>query len=241
MFFSLKTIIPLLAIVGAAMAQTSNTNSTMLTKFIISDLSDSCRKAINSTDVVPECFESLPNAQKSGSFKSVCEAPIDGATNHICTNDQVSKVLDTLENSCKDELEKNWTSILAAYYQWLIYPLNVEITCTKDTDGSYCIEKLNNATEAEQCQKCGRSVTELALKWKPIRSPSFIKEMLDKQKESINKAAEMCNITVSNASSSSTGSNGSSSSFTGSSHYIFSAATIGSTAFVVVSAMLFNI
>ncbi|KAI9595621.1 hypothetical protein BDF19DRAFT_441048 [Syncephalis fuscata] len=240
MFFSLKTIIPLMAIVGAAMGQTSNTSSTKSSKSIISDLSDSCRKAMNGTDVVPECFESLPNAQKSGSFKSVCGAPIDGTANHLCTNDQVNKALDTLESSCKDELEKNQTLAILTYHVWLIYPSTRDVGCTKDADGSYCIEKLSNATEAERCQSCGRSVIEAGLKWKPIRSPSFINEMIGKQTESSKELAKKCNITVSDASSSSTGSNDSSSLFAKTSHYIFSLAMVGSTAFVVISAMVFN-
>ncbi|KAI9593231.1 hypothetical protein BDF19DRAFT_448967 [Syncephalis fuscata] len=209
MNFLLKTLIPLLVLVGAATGQTPNNNNTI-----------SVIKTWDFSNLLPKCFGSLAKAMESRKMKSVCEAPIDGANDHFCTDNQMNKALDLIESSCKDDLAKNTPDVQEIYADWLIYPLNREIFCQKDTSGSYCIEKPKNVTEAELCQTCDRSYIEATLKWKPTRSILPAEKIISKQIDSAKELAKNCSITVSSSS--------------------FSFAVIGSTSLIVIGAMLFS-
>ncbi|KAI9595594.1 hypothetical protein BDF19DRAFT_496000 [Syncephalis fuscata] len=231
MFLSLKTLIPILAIVGAAMGQASNTNSTVPAKSKSSTISENCQKALSSTDLKPECFKTLLNATTPAASRSVCEAPSDGAPGHRCADTQVNKALDTLESSCKSELEKKQTKIWNFYADWLVYPLIRDYGCKKEIDGTYCNHKTYNDSNIKTCQACERSLFEPRLTWKPIRANSFANDIASELAAKAKNTLEMCDEADKKYSSSSTSPT----------YYISNSAIIGSTAFVAVSAMLLNL
>ncbi|KAI9599547.1 hypothetical protein BDF19DRAFT_429033 [Syncephalis fuscata] len=227
----LKTLVPLLAIVGAVVGQTPNTNGTTSTLFKPSNISENCQKALNSSDVTLACAKPLKYSTSSASFKLVCDAPFDGAAGHVCADNQINKALDILESSCKDELEGNRVLAFSVYNSWLTYSLNVATACMKDTDGSYCVEKETSATDADLCRTCERSLVEATLKWNPNRSTSFAKKIIAERTESANDIAKQCDKILS----------GSSSSSAESSNRISSVTITGSVAFIIIGAMLFTL
>ncbi|KAI9593232.1 hypothetical protein BDF19DRAFT_448968 [Syncephalis fuscata] len=191
MLLLFKTLIPLLAIVEIVMGQTSNANNTVTvgSKFQIN---------------------SILKAQASGTTKSLCNAPIDGKAGHFCTNDQIIKALEILENSCKDELEKKHELVWERYSVLLEYPLIRDLICKKDPDGSYCLENMTDEGVLISCQVCELFFLEAVFNWKHIRSNSFAK-----------KTIKQCNTPVNNTSYSSTDPGYFSYSFTASSYYNF--------------------
>ncbi|KAI9595657.1 hypothetical protein BDF19DRAFT_441177 [Syncephalis fuscata] len=250
MFLSFKVFISYLAIVGVVMGQTSNNNSTIPGTSKVLDISEECRKVLADKEVIAACGGSLVDAKASGTVKSVCDAPVDGKAGHFCTNDQLIKVLETMESSCKDELEKKQESVRGRYLAFLQYPIIRDFACKKDPDGTYCVDRMTDEGSITGCQTCTRLLSIAQINWNPIRSNSFAKEIVDEKAKIAKQLIERCDMVTNNSSSSSNNSDNSSSlstnpsnsssSFTGYSHYIFNVATIGSTAFVVIGAMVLS-
>ncbi|KAI9591838.1 hypothetical protein BDF19DRAFT_453628 [Syncephalis fuscata] len=229
MVLSLKTIIPLLAIVGAAVGQSTDSSGTVILSPGTANLTDTCKQAIKSTDVAPDCYKST----SGGLSEAVCKAPIDGAVGHFCTDAQISKALETLETACKTEMNDKTSVVPGLYEVWLVYPLSRDNACIKDSSGAYCFEAMKNATEKDQCEGCTLTFLKAGLKWKPSRSTPLATQLYEQQKASLNNMTQACNITIDDSSSSSTSSSDSS-------HSTISTAMFGSALFVVVSAALFS-
>ncbi|KAI9595658.1 hypothetical protein BDF19DRAFT_441178 [Syncephalis fuscata] len=233
MFLSLKAFILLLDIVGVATGQMLNVNNIMPNTSNTLNVSERCLKVLDGKNLISNCDNSIQQTKTSGKIKTACDAPIDGKASHFCTNNQLIKMLETMESSCKDELEKKQESVWGRYADLLEYPLTRDLVCKKDIDGVYCIEKTTKEGLLAGCYTCTILLAKAQTNWNPIRSNSFTKEIL----------IERCDMVTNNSSSSSNNSDNSSnfsSSFTGYSHYIFNVATIGSTAFVIIGAMVLS-
>ncbi|KAI9593233.1 hypothetical protein BDF19DRAFT_448969 [Syncephalis fuscata] len=158
MLLLFKTLIPLLAIVEIVMGQT--------------------------VFLHPKCI--LFKAKTFDRVESVCGAPIHGAVDHFCTDNQIFKMLEMLEISCKDELKKKHPSAWQLYESLLEYPLGRSLICTKDTDGSYCGNKVTRSGYVDLCEFCGLSYAKAILNWKPMRLNSFAREIVNERVTLVN-------------------------------------------------------
>ncbi|KAI8048126.1 hypothetical protein BDF22DRAFT_291163 [Syncephalis plumigaleata] len=222
MHFTIKSILPLLAMLAMAAAQSttststpssssnSNSNPSLPTRF--ADISEQCQKVLNSTEVTPGCASNVEADVTNNGTKSLtilCDAPSDNAVGHRCSKEQVTKSLDILEASCKAELNEAQAAVQELYASWLSYSLNLVMLCTKDSTGKYCMDTItgnNTKTQPDgspACDTCYRSVLENAASWKPPRSPSLGGDIYREQMSALTDAANKCNVSIANSADSS--------------------------------------
>ncbi|RKP25758.1 hypothetical protein SYNPS1DRAFT_28519 [Syncephalis pseudoplumigaleata] len=217
MHFLAKSILPLMAVLATASAQSTSATPPAAGKPATpsgpANLSDGCLKVLDSPDVMPGCISDVEADFTGGSAKSltaVCDTPADNARGHRCSDDQVKKAISTLEASCKSELSSNQTAVQNVYSMWMMYGPSMAGRCTKDGNGKYCMDTTGAAAATgAQCEGCSRTLLENALKQKPVGDPALGGESFQRQMGALKSAAAKCNI---NTSGSGSGSSSSSSS-----------------------------
>jgi hypothetical protein len=118
----------------------------------INGISDTCWETVSGSKVNLKCIDNIETDPRDSDFAARCAAPADGVKDHRCSNEQVNKVLDTLESKCKAELDAKNADIVAIYTSWQIYSLSEDILCSKDSAGNYCIlDTANTNTTNNQC------------------------------------------------------------------------------------------
>ncbi|KAI8056642.1 hypothetical protein BDF22DRAFT_205190 [Syncephalis plumigaleata] len=137
---------------------------------------EECSAALKSDDVAPTCLDELARAPNDNDklLVDMCTELNHQPDNEAyrCSRAKAEHALNVLEAKCGAELANGHAEAIALYSRWYLYPLAVDVICSKDDDGSLCHYGPPSETMLDanwECLRCIRKEIRIVDHWEPKR------------------------------------------------------------------------